>query len=461
MSEKLLRAARAAVAREDWVRAWHLTNAALNEEPDRPETLYLMGHILRQQGHVGLALPLFSKGLAFDQKQPNLWMNYGACLHDLNRWDEAIKAFTVVHAMYPDLDMPPANIAGSMVNLGKWHDAINWADKALAKNPENYIAQIAKTFACLAIGRWKDGWKHSEYLYGHHLDVRVYNHPEKEEPTWDGSKGKTVVVQCDQGIGDIIMFAQLFPRMAKECKKVIVETVDRLVPLFKRNFPQCDVYGTLKKTPTWVDQYVIDAHIHISALGRFYLNKDSDFERKPYISPRQDLVEKWKSFLADKPKPWVGIAWMGGIQQTHKHLRSVPISDFAPIINRVGTCIDMSYQDSLKDVSAWNIDNVKQVVKPPIDTSDFDDTVALCSVLDDVVCVTTTLLHVRGALGLPCKVLVPSTPQWREAHKLPDDSMIWYSPDSVKFFRQNPSEKDFNKTIERLIKEYESSHNLP
>ena len=189
MSEKLLRSARAAVAREDWVRAWHLTNAALNEEPDRPESLYLMGHILRQQGNVGLALPLFSKALAYNQKQPNLWMNYGACLHDLNRWDEAIKAFTVVHGMHPQLDMPPANIAGSLVNMGKWHDAINWADKALEINSENYIARIAKTFACLAIGRWKDGWEYAESLYGNHLDIRIYNTPEKEEPTWDGSKG--------------------------------------------------------------------------------------------------------------------------------------------------------------------------------------------------------------------------------------------------------------------------------
>lgn len=451
MSEKLLRAARSAVAREDWVRAWHLTNAALNEEPDRPEALYLVGHVLRQQGHVGLALPIFSKALAHDQKQPNLWMNYGACLHDLNRWNEAIQAFTVVHGMHPELDMPPANIAGSLVNMGKWHDAINAADKALEINPENYIASIAKTFACLAIGRWKDGWKHSEYLYGHHLDVRIYNDPEKEEPTWDGSKGKTVVVQCDQGIGDILMFSQLFPRLAADCKKVLVETVDRMVPLFKRNFPQCDIYGTLKQTPTWAKDYEIDAHIHVSALGRFYLNADSDFERKAYIQPDPLLVEKWKKFLADKPKPWVGIAWQGGIQQTHKHLRSVPLTAFASIINRGGTCVDMSYQDSLQEVSRWNIDNLQQVVKPPIDTSNFDDTVALAAVLDEVVCVTTTLLHVRGALGLSCKVLVPSTPQWREAHRLPDDSMIWYPPDSVKFFRQVPGEKDFSHAIKRLV----------
>lgn len=451
MDKSLLKTAKLCVDKQDWVNAWHVLNSYLNEDPESPEGLYLMGHLLRQQGHVGLALPIFSKALAYNQKQPNLWMNYGACLHDLNRWDEAIKTFKIVESMCPDDDMPPANIAGSLVNIGDWREAINQADKALKKNPNNYIAHIAAAFANLAIGRWKDGWSHSEWLYGHHLDVRIYNPPEKEEPTWDGCPNKTVVVQCDQGVGDVLMFSQLFPRMAKDCKKVVVETIDRMVPLFKRNFPECDVYGTLKRTPTWVDKYEIDAHIHISALSRFYLNNDSDFERRTYISPDPELVKKWEATLKDMPKPWVGIAWRGGIQQTHKHLRSVAIDEFEPIINSAGTPVDLSYHNSLEEVSRWNIDNIKQVFKPNIDTTNFDDTVALAYVLDDVVCVTTTILHVRGALGKPVSVLVPTVAQWREANETKDGGMIWYPENTVKFFRQRKGENGFTKTIKRLM----------
>lgn len=452
-TDDLLREARACVNREEWVKAWHLCNAALNEDSERPESLYLMGHVLRSQGHVGLALPILSKALAGEQRQPSVWMQFGACLHDLCRWEEAIQAFKVVHRMLPHDPMPPANIAGSLVNLGKWHDTINWANKALSEDSENYIAHIAATFANLALGRWKDGWQHARYLYGPHLDVKVYNPPSMEpEPTWDGTPGQVVVVQCDQGIGDILMFSQLFPRLQRDCRRVIVDTVDRLVPLLKRMFPQVDVYGTLKKKPFWVaDVGRVDAHVHVSWLGNFYLQKDEDFERRPYMEAHPELLAKWQGWLAGFPKPWRGIAWRGGIQQTHKHLRSVELGEFAPIIDAgEGTVFDMSYQDTSREVAEWNLSSAKQIVRPPIDTTNFDDTVALLAALDEVVCVTTTLLHIRGALGLPCKVLVPKVAQWREAFDAPGGGMIWYAPGTVEFFRQEAQEDTFGPAIQRL-----------
>src|SRR5512139_116132 len=304
--DKYMRQARSAALKEDWTSAWHLLNKELNERPDRPEALYLMGHVLRVQGHVGLALPILAKSLSLEQKIPNVWMQYGATLHDLNRWDEAIQTFRVVERMMPKDPMPYANMAGSLVQLGKWHDAINMADKALAIDKDSYIARIAKTFACLGLGRWKEAWEHAEYLYGKHLDIRIYCDP--EEPEWDGSKGKTVVVQCDQGLGDIIMFSQLIPRLQKHCKKVILETVPRMVHVLERNFPGVDVYGTLKKKGfDWPSKYDIDAHIHISYLPKFYLNKDSDFERKSFLTPDKEMTDKWREDLSIYPKPWIGI----------------------------------------------------------------------------------------------------------------------------------------------------------
>ncbi len=448
---ELITAARNAVVREDWLLAWRLLNRELNERPDRPEALYLMGHVLRQQGNPGIALPLFAKALAKEQKQPNLWMNYGACLHDLNRWEEAVQAFHVVHATMPTDPQPMANIAGSLVQMGKWNEAINWADKALAIEPQNYIAQIARTFGSLGLGRWKDAWKHAEYLYGHHLDVRIYNDPENEEPEWDGSPGKTVVVQCDQGIGDIIMFAQCLPQMQKDCKQVIVETVSRLVPLFQRNFPGIHVYGTLKKQGMdWVRDYKIDAHIHISYLGKFYRNKDSDFPRKPYLTTSATMDERWAKFLKDYPRPWLGIAWKGGIQQTAKHLRSLELIEYEPIIEAwPGTVFDLSYDDPYREVALYNIEHRGQVVNPKINKENFEATVSMVGLMDEVVTVTTTVAHVCGALGKKAHVIVPEVPTWRYAYRC-GDGLIWYPPDSVRLFRRVPGETDWGPCVRRV-----------
>lgn len=446
-----LRAAHSALKREDFTAAWKIANQYLNDDPDSPEANYIVGACLRSSGNLGLASTALAKALSKEQKQPNLWMTYAATLHDLNRWDDSEKAFSIVHKMLPTDPMPPANIGATYVQRGKWRDAINWCDKALKLDPDSHIAKISKGFACLSLGRWKDAWQYAEALYGNHLQIRVYNDPDKEEPQWDGSPGKTVVVQCDQGVGDIIMFAQLIPRMQADCKQVIVECAERMVGIFQRCFPGVIVYGTLKdQFLTWPKEHQIDASIHISYLGKFYLNSDQDFARKAYITPDVALLLKWTEWLEQFPHPWIGITWRGGIQQTQTHLRSVQIDDMAPVLAGKGTFFDLSYHDSAAELSRWNIDNKTQIVKPPLGTKDYDDTIAFVAALDKVATVTTTVAHVCGALGRKASVLVPEVSQWRYAYHFGDGKqMLWYPPNSVTLYRQKPGES-WAPAIKRL-----------
>jgi tetratricopeptide (TPR) repeat protein len=446
-----LRAAHSAIKREEFGAAWPIANKYLNDHPESPEALYLIGTCLRASGNIGLALTVLAKALSKDQKQANLWMTYAATLHDLNKWSDSEEAFKIVHKMLPNDPMPPANIGATYVQRGKWRDAINWCDKALKLDPQSHIAKISKGFACLSLGRWKEAWQYAEALYGNHLQIRVYNEPDKEETQWDGTPGKTVVVQCDQGVGDIIMFSQLIPRLQTDCKQVIVECAERMAGMFRRCFPGVVVHGTLKdQFQTWSKDYQIDASIHISYLGKFYLNKDEDFERKAYITPDPVLLEKWLGWLEHFPKPWIGITWKGGIQVTQTHLRSIEVNDLAPVLQRDGTFFDLSYHDSAAEVSRWNIDNKTQIIKPPIGTKDYDDTIAFVAALDKVATVTTTIAHVCGALGRKASVLVPDVAQWRYAYQLGEGKqMLWYPSNSVKLYRQKHGET-WEPAIKRL-----------
>ncbi len=439
------------VKREDWKNAYTLGNKILNTDPENAEALFLMGATCRALGFLGMGLPLLSKALSKEKKQPNLWMTYAACLHDLNRWEEAEKGFMVVHSMLPNDPMPPANIGATYVQRGMWRDAANWCDKALKIEPTNHIARISKGFACLSLGRWKDAWQYHEALYGEHIYTRIYNDP--PEPDWDGTKGQTVAVRCDQGLGDQIMFAQCLPQLIADSKQVILECSKRMVGFFRRNFPDAIVYGTLKEaTLDWVKDHKIDAHIHISGLGKFYRNKDADFPRLAYASADTERVRAWKEWLAPLPKPWIGIGWKGGIQATQTHIRSMTLEDMRPILELPGTFIDMSYTDNAAEIARWNIDNKSQVIRPPVDVSDYDDTIALIAALDEMVSVTTSAVHVCGALGRSCHVLVPEVAQWRYAYRYGDGTqMIWYS-DGIKLYRQKPGEQGWGFAVGRVAK---------
>lgn len=460
MKEAKLRMARQLMAREDFPRAWVLVQDVLNEDPERPEALFLAGCILRLQNYVGLALTVFRRALSIDQNQIQLWMHYGATQHDLCHYDEARETFLHVSKIIPDDPMPWANLAAGCVQQGKARECIEYADKALGLDPDNHIAHVSKGFACLALGRWTEAWKHKNHLYGNQLEIRVYNSQDKEEPEWDGTKGQTVVVQCDQGLGDQIMFSQCLHDLAKDCKQVIIETSERMVPLMKRNFPFADVHGTLKKSgQDWSTQYNIDAHVHISFLGKFYRNKDSDFPRRPYLKADPALVEKWKEWL----KPYgrtVGLSWKGGVPHTQRHLRSIDLEDLEPVMKLGGTFIDLSYQDNDREVALWNMRGGAQIIKPKIDEKNVDDTMALIAALDDVVTVTTTVAHMCGAIGKHAYVLTPSVAQWRYAyHYQGGTQMIWYPEGSATLYRQKKGE-EWPAAIARVARDMEKVHKL-
>jgi ADP-heptose:LPS heptosyltransferase len=63
---------------------------------------------------------------------------------------------------------------------------------------------------------------------------------------------------------------------------------------------------------------------------------------------------------------------------------------------------------------------------------DFSDTAALCSLMDVVVTVDTSVAHLSGALGRPTWILLPFAPDFRWL--LNRDDSPWYP--TVRLFRQ-------------------------
>jgi tetratricopeptide (TPR) repeat protein len=450
------RRARAHIEREEFVPAWAVVSELLNDNADDPRALYLAGAILRGQGHVGMALQMFRRSLAFVRDVPNIWLHYGACLHDTNKYDEAREVFQQVIKMIPGDPVAVANIAAGYTQLGLPTQAVEWADKALAIDPDSRAARIAKAFGELGQGHWAEGWKYADALYGEVLRIRVYRDKDNEEPDWDGTPGKTVVIQADQGLGDMLMHSQQLTDAQRDCKQLIVETNSRLIDTFQRNFPGIRFYPTLKdKTDVeWPRQYEIDAHLHISALGRFYRQADADFPRRSYIAADNVRRKKWRAWLEQFPRPWVGIAWRGGIQRTNEELRSVRLAQLQPILAQGGTFISLAYQNVGLEVARWNIDNRQQVILPDIDNEgDYGEWLALMAELDHVISVLTTVVHACGAMGKRCWVLCSAVCQWQHCYEPEDGGMIWYAPNTITNYRQ-PRDEGWESTIERMAADY-------
>ncbi len=427
----------------------------LNINMDDPQALYMMGVLMRNKGHCGLAAQLFRRCVALDPKAVNPWMFFGVSLHDIHAYSEAIQVFQQVKAMVPKEPQVYANISASYQQLGEFAEALNYANHALTIQPTNESATVVKAMASLAMGRWKDGFDGYRKLYGKQVTIRAYTPSGKEElPEWNGQKGQTVIIQGDQGLGDEIMFASVIEDAAKDAK-LIYDCHPKLETVFRRSFPNIQVYGSRKdRSVPWLDESNAGARHHVSSLGRFYRIREKQFPRKPYLIPNPELMEKWRESLKDLPKPWVGIAWQGGIIGTMRETRSLDVEDWKPVIDQGGTFVDLSYHDSSAEVERFNAKSENKIVKFDLPVEDYDHTLALLAVLDLVVTVTTTVVHACGAIGKRALVLVPNMPAWRYGWRR--DDMIWY-PQDVKLFRQEREEPTMEPAIQRIAEEYAKS----
>jgi hypothetical protein len=228
--------------------------------------------------------------------------------------------------------------------------------------------------------------------------------------------------------------------------------------MFRRNFPGLIVHDTLyqRRGVEWPSQYQIDAHVHISWLGKWYRRTNAEFPRKAYLTADPAQVEKWTKRLEEYPKPWIGLAWRGGIHQTNERSRSIALADLAPVLKSGGTFVSLAYQEVGREIAAWNIDHNPQILCPDLNNDgDYENTLGLIAALDHVVTVTTTVAHVCGALGKRAYVLVPQLPAWRYVYPC-GDGLIWYPENSLTLYRQKPGEVGWQHAIARLSRDFEA-----
>lgn len=425
----------------------HITDI-LNIDMDDPQGIYMAGCYFRKRGHSGAAANFFRRAVALQPDKINTWLHFGATLHDLHQYDAAMQAFQAAKAINHEEPSVYANMAASMVQTGNFAEALSYALEALKRAPDHNTALTCRGMAYLGLERWREGFRDYKHIYGGQIVRRVYCIP--EEPEWNGEKGKTVVVQCDQGIGDEIRYASLLHDLSKDCK-VVLDCHPKLENLFKRSFPDISVHGSRKhRGLEWPRQYNIEAHTHVSGLGRFYRSKDKDFPRKPYLVVDEGLKTKWRHILKDLPRPLVGIAWQGGLINTGREWRSTELTQWKPLVDLGGTFIDLSYHDSQIEVEQSEL----PIFRPQVNQDEYDDTLALLSELDLAVCVPTTVMHAMGAIGKPVWVLVPHWTPW-EFGKRRDD-MIWYPKDTIRLFRADKPE--FDDTIQKIAEAYAASY---
>lgn len=411
---------------EKYDAAFNLCHKWLTDDPNDIDALLIASMIFYRKHQNGIAYQLARRCVELAPNDATTLLNLGAVCDVLQMPKEAKAA--LMRGLEKCRDdrtkvLILNNICAMLVSAGEFDEAEFFGRKAqeLDKGHVKSLGNIG--FCQLAKRQWVPGWKNYHHAIGQYWrKKKVYG----EEPEWDGSPGKTIVVYGEQGIGDEICFASVLQEAIDVSEKVIVDCHEKLEGLFTRSFPQARVYGTkqvFEDLPWAEEDRQFDASIPIGQLGEFFRLTDQSFHGKPFLVPDPDRVLMWKSLFATKGKPVIGIAWTGGLPHTGSKLRAAPLEDWLPLFEAIDAhFVCLQYKDA-----SLEIDEFREK-RPEVDlveypyatlTDDYDDTAALVAALDCVVSVPTAVVHLAGAIGTPVVMLKAKVQCWKTASGLP------------------------------------------
>lgn len=444
-AEKALLRARIACDQEEWGSVLAFADEAIQHKPDCHEAFFLLGRAATNSGLHGLATQLYHIGTKLAPHVAPMWNNLGVSLQERDE-EGAYRAFRKAYELNPKLTSALSSLCAVSVSLGRYDEALSWADLCLKEDPEAKDALYNSSLALLAMGRWGEAWPRYNVCLGiKERNVRNY-HGDQPTPRWDpdAMPRATVVIYGEQGIGDEIMFASMLPdaiaAAAAGGGRVILETDARLEGLYKRSFPGVTVYPTRgQRICEWVLDERPTARLECGGLGDYFGSEPRRGGAYLKADPaKRAMARAWLDSVSAPGRRRVGIAWTGGSWATGRRLRSLPLEGLGPLLSAPDVewfCLEYDDpRDDLAEIERLHGVKIHDPRSFVSRRSDYDDTAAFVSELDLVIAPTTSVVDLAGALGRPVWAFAPVAPPWRYSDVLGADRMFWY--ESATVYRQ-------------------------
>ncbi len=407
-------------------------------QPDHADAYSNLGTALKELKEFDEAEASFRKALSLKADDGVILSNLANILKEQNRLDESVEMHERALALQPGYAEGHGNFGNALAQQGKLDEALECFERALALKSDLFEARSNYCMALLKGGRFKDGWRE----YSTRWAWKGFDHPTRPftHPHWTGEplKGKTILVWGEQGIGDELMFASMFPDLLKQADKVLVECDSRLVPLFKRSFPDITSFAHDNPPDPALIKAAIDYQIPSGELGRYLRTDISAFPKHTgYIKANEKDVSTFRKKYNQlgNGATVVGVSWRSGNQDAGEK-RSAGLELWGPILATPG-CFFVNLQygkvkpflESFKaatDIEVYHDDDVDPLVN-------MDLFAAQIAATDLVISIDNSTVHTAGALGVPVWTLLAEAPDWR--WMLNRDDSYWYP--SMKLIRQN------------------------
>jgi len=350
-------------------------------------------------------------------------------LANIGRFDEALADIDAALTRSPDRPEYLARRAYILSAANRYDEALAAYDRVLAQTPNDAAALYAKCDLLLGAGDFERGLP----LYELRRNPRITT--PSQAPLWRGEPldGKTILVQGEQGFGDLFQFSRFIPELAARGAKVILQERPQTHGVMQ-SLSGVTQLAAAKEPPPAADYHIPLASL-MHALG---VRLDTIPASIPYLSADPACAAHWRETLGPTQRRRIGVVWSGVTRHAMQHWRSLDDRALAQLLAADAEFVSLQMEES-STAAAYNVRQLGAAI------ADFAELAALIETLDVVVSIDTGVAHLAGALGKPVYLMLPFRPDWRWLRDR--DDTPWYP--NMRLFRQ-PRFGDWQSVISNV-----------
>ncbi len=416
-----------------------------------------------EAGGVKDAVDSFRKLTKLQPENASAWLTLGYVLTLLGKHGDSIRPLEEASRLDPASPDACFYLAESLRHVERYKDSLPYYQRMLQVAMEWPQAVVGYGKSLLALGYLEDGWDAMEFRLG-----CAFGSWERHAlPNWDGTENdnQTILAYSEEGTAADLMFASCLPDLINRVGHVVVECDSSLHGLFKRSFPRATVVPLAQDTVAmggnpW--NLAFDNQIAFGSLPRFFRpNAEAFPQKKVYLLPDNDCVEKWTNRLAEVGGvAKVGVLWQGGWTAETEQQTALPMFELRNLMLRnqadaAWVCLQNGSKQ--KEIDLYRKQTTMQIrLYPEAFQYDLDEMAGLLSSLDLVLTPPGYVAHLAAALGVRTWVIAPAPADWRWT--LGAKSSLWHP--TARLFRQRMGQpwsdlfQDVHMELGRFLQSY-------
>jgi len=426
-------------------------NQAIAIDPHHAEAYFSRANVLQELQRLDAALSSYDQAIALRPDHAMAHSNRGNVLSELRRFDAALAGYDAAISLQSDYADAHCNRGNLLADLRRFGDALQSFDRAVAAAPGYAHAYFSRSLVRLLLGDFENGWRDFEWRWQSEHSATSREKRIFSQPLWLGGeslRGKTLLLHCEQGLGDTIQFCRYAELVADLGARVIFEAPAALASLLE----------SLRGVAQWVVRGAplppFDYHCPLLSLPlALRTTLQSVPAQVPYLRSGPERVRHWQDRLGARTRPRVGLVWSGGIRPpqlqpwsaVNKH-RNIPLAKLAPLEDCGVELYSLQKgQPAESELAELAAKGGPAIVDYSSELHDFADTAALMQQLDLIISVDTSTAHLAGALGRPVWILNRFDTCWRWLLDRSDSP--WYP--TARLYRQE-SGGDWDGVVARV-----------